>query len=393
MHSIRDGGRFRRALPPVAVFVVAAIMLAVALGVRDRMLGDSFDLVRWERDTIANKWLHALGAPLRRDPSAEEAIARYFALSDRSTAEAGRIQGAVEAAIEGRIDAVARAQGLAGRLPLPGGISIFPPVNFDLATPPEVLIVSPRAVIARERVRLLRPGLTLADAEALEREIERDHTRSALVVASGGVATYPAIVSNGSSYSGTVATAAHEWTHHYLAFYPLGFGYYSSADLTTINETVADIVGDELRRLVLDRYGDPTVPTVPAVPAGSATPAASAPAAPPGVRADVNETLRALRLEVDALLVTGRVDEAEARMEQVRVQLADGGVRIRRINQAYFAWYGTYAARADSVDLIGPQLRELRTAAGSLVAFLAAVRGVGSRADVERALARAGGGG
>ena len=66
--------------------------------------------------------------------------------------------------------------------------------------------------------------------------------------------------------------------------------------------------------------------------------------------------------------------------------LADHGISIRRINQAYFAWYGTYAARADAVDPLGDQLRELRERAGSLARFLELVRGVTTRAEVEALL-------
>jgi hypothetical protein len=73
-------------------------------------------------------------------------------------------------------------------------------------------------------------------------------------------------------------------------------------------------------------------------------------------------------------------------MELVRAELEAGGVFIRRINQAYFAWYGTYAARPDSVDPIGPQLRELRERAGSLARFLELVRGATTRDDVARLL-------
>ncbi|MDA0256458.1 MAG: hypothetical protein O3C25_01770, partial [Chloroflexi bacterium] len=103
------------------------------------------------------------------------------------------------------------------------------------------------------------------------------------------------------------------------------------------------------------------------------------------------EVLRALRLEVDELLASGRVAEAERRMEQVREELGDEGIRIRRINQAYFAWFGSYAARADSVDPLGDELRELRERLGSHDAFLDEVRGVTSRAQVRELAERAGG--
>lgn len=374
-----SGRRLGVIAPPAVAFVLAFLLLTLALALHDRRVGDRFDLARWERDTIAGKWLYAVGAPLRDDPAADLAIARYFALDDRSSAEARRLEGAVEAAIAGRVDAVARAEGLDGRLPLFGPRSVFPPVSLELAAPPEVLVVSPRDVVRRDETRLLRPGLATADAVALEAQVERDPRQSALVVPSGGVATYPAVVSNRRSYRQTLATAAHEWTHHYLAFYPLGLAYYRSNDAATINETVADIVGDELAARALDRFGDPT-----------AGPPAASPSTPSGAGAptrDVDATLRDLRIEVDALLAAGRIPEAEARMEAVRLELEAEGYRIRRINQAYFAWYGTYAARPDAVDPLGPALRELRERTGSLEAFVAAIRGANSRAGVDDALA------
>lgn len=75
-------------------------------------------------------------------------------------------------------------------------------------------------------------------------------------------------------------------------------------------------------------------------------------------------------------------------MEAVRVQLSDAGFRIRRLNQAYFAWYGTYAARPDATDPLGAQLREVRSRTGSLLAFLEVVRNATSRAEVVAALER-----
>ncbi|PKN79816.1 MAG: hypothetical protein CVU47_10060, partial [Chloroflexi bacterium HGW-Chloroflexi-9] len=287
---------------------------------------------------------------------------------DRRAAE-----NAVEAVIEGRIDAVLAELGVNARVPLPA--SVMPPVNVELAAPPRVLVVSPRDEIRRERVVLLRPDLTLADAEGIEATTEaEDASRSALVVGSGGVATYPAVVVNSGSYAATVETAAHEWVHHYLAFYPLGIRYFTSDDLRTVNETVADIVGEEVAARVIERWGDPTVDAS-AEPTPTATPSGM-----PAV--DRDAVLRDLRLEVDALLAAGRVEDAEARMEAVRLELWEEGVRIRRINQAYFAWFGTYAARPDATDPIGAQLRAVRSGSASLPDFLGRVRGVGSRGDV-----------
>ena len=375
-HRVRDAAAL--AVTLAVTGVVAAALILGASAWRDRTVGDRFDLLRWERLTLAAKLLAVTGAPLRRDPPPDEAIARYFA-APLGAPERRSLENVVEAALAGRIDAVLAAEGVRGRLP--SSRSVFPPVAFELAAAPRVLVESPRVVIERRSTELLRPGITAAAAAAIEQAVEaRDRGASALVVASGGVAAYPAIVAEGSSYEDTLSAAAHEWMHHYLAFYPLGLSYFDNPAATALNETVADLIGDEVARIAIARWGDPTLPSVaPGAPTG-------APTRPPRPATDVNAVLRDLRGEVDGLLATGRIADAEARMEAVREQLAGGGIRIRRINQAYFAWYGTYAARPDSISPVGGQLRELRERAGSLAAFLAIVREATSRADVERRL-------
>jgi hypothetical protein len=171
--------------------------------------------------------------------------------------------------------------------------------------------------------------------------------------------------------------------HHYLAFYTLGRSYYASPDARTINETVADVVGDEVAAIVIERWGDPTQPA--ATP--TATPSATltvAPAEEPSTsQLDRNAVLRDLRLEVDELLADGQIEEAEARMEAVRLELCDAGFCLRRLNQAHFAWYGTYAARPDATDPLGPQIFDLRERSGSLAEFVRVVRGLKTRAEIE----------
>lgn len=378
--------RARAAAPPLAAFVaglLAAVLLWSALFALRGDEDEEFDvahLVRWEFAALANKWLFAAGAPLRDDPPADEAIAAWFTLPDRSAEEGRELENVVESAIEGRIDAVIRDHGLSFPLPLPGALKVWPPLDIELTPSPHVLIISPRSEIRREEERILQFDLSLDDLYRIEREAEeRDGSIASFVAPTGGIAFYPAIV-DARSYRGAVATAAHEWVHHYLVFYPLGRAYFADDDARTINETVASLVGWELRDAALERFGDPTAFARPA----------AAPSAVRSVGIDRNEVLRELRLEVDALLEEGRVEEAERRMEEVRLVLADHGFPIRRINQAYFAWYGTYAARADAVDPLGGQLRELRERAGSLARFLELVRGVTTRAEVEALLASTG---
>lgn len=363
---------------------LGVLLVIGVIAVRDTRAGDRFDLVRWEIETFPNRWLALIAGPFRSQPDPDEVLAAYFALPPADPARRP-LENHVERVIEGRIDAVLQELDLSARLTLPG--TTVPPVDVELATSPLVLVTSPRDVIERRTTDLLRPDIARDAALAIEARAEADDpTVSALVVGSGGVATYPAIVSDRTSYFGTLSTSAHEWVHHYLAFYPLGFRYAQSGDLRTINETVADLVGDEVARIVYERWGDPTTaPTVPLTPTVTPTGTPSAPALP---AIDRDQVLRDLRIEVDALLAAGRIDEAEQRMEEVRLDLAAHGVVIRRINQAFFAWYGTYAARPDATDPLGGYLREIRERSGSLQAFLANVRGAGSREDITATLER-----
>lgn len=363
----------------VGAVVFAAVLISVAsFAVRSARAGDSFDFLRWEVTTLPNKWLDALGAPVRHDPSSEDALRRYFALADRDGEEGRALENEVEAVIEGRVDAVLRELGAGWPL---SPLGVWPPVDAELAGSPRVLVISPRDRIARIESDTLRPDLTVEEAVAIERRIEQRHEdRSALVVGTGGLSLYPAVVSNRDSYAETVETVAHEWVHHYLSIYPLGRDYFRSDDVRTINETVADLVGSEVARLVLTRWPLEPLATPAATPTPAPTPAPSATLAPP--RLDFDATMRDLRVEVDALLAAGRIEDAERRMEEVRQRLNDAGYRIRRINQAYFAWYGTYAARGDSVDPLGNQLRDLRERSGSVARFLEVVRAATTRDDV-----------
>ncbi len=272
-----------------------------------------------------------------------------------------------------RIDAVLRSEGVRGRYSFAGPLAVWPPVDIEISPSPQRLVVSPRAEIKRVRGRRLRPDLTTERAIEIERDVETEDTsRSAIVVHTGGAAgIYPPIVAQVGFYSEAVATAAHEWTHLYLGYYPLGD---SSGDARAIEETVSDLVGEEVSRLVLDRFGDPTGGE------GLAT------AFPEETQQDFARVMRNLRLEVDVLLASGLVEAAERRMAEVRQQLEDDGIYIRRINQAYFAFFGAYTSGEDSVDPLGDQLREIRERSGSLARFLNLIREVTSREDVEELL-------
>jgi hypothetical protein len=96
--------------------------------------------------------------------------------------------------------------------------------------------------------------------------------------------------------------------------------------------------------------------------------------------------MRRIRLRVDDLLAEGRVSEAEEYMEAERQKLVDKGYYLRRLNQAYFAFHGSYATSPTSVDPIGPWMRQLRAQSDSLQDFLNQVAEMRSLDDLLKTL-------
>ena len=79
------------------------------------------------------------------------------------------------------------------------------------------------------------------------------------------------------------------------------------------------------------------------------------------------------RNTVDELLKQGRIEEAEEYMEMRRQFFWENGYRLRKINQAYFAFYGAYAdspGGAAGEDPVGEAVRNLRANSSSLEEFI-----------------------
>jgi hypothetical protein len=78
---------------------------------------------------------------------------------------------------------------------------------------------------------------------------------------------------------------------------------------------------------------------------------------------------------VDRLLAEGKIEQAEDYMEARRIFFWDNGYQIRRLNQAYFAFHGSYAADPggaageQGVDL-GQELRDLKSSTTSYREFM-----------------------
>ena len=94
------------------------------------------------------------------------------------------------------------------------------------------------------------------------------------------------------------------------------------------------------------------------------------------------------RKRVDELLAEGRIEEAEAYMEERRLLFVENGSNIRKLNQAYFAFHGTYAESPTSVSPIGDQLHTFRDLSPDLATFIREVSQVSSYDDFLKKLAR-----
>jgi hypothetical protein len=96
--------------------------------------------------------------------------------------------------------------------------------------------------------------------------------------------------------------------------------------------------------------------------------------------------MRQTRITVDQLLALGEVEEAERYMELRRQHFVENGYPIRVLNQAYFAFHGSYGTGAASTSPLGPNLERLRKLTPNLLTFLQAVRSLQTPADVENVL-------
>jgi hypothetical protein len=181
-------------------------------------------------------------------------------------------------------------------------------------------------------------------------------------------------------------TIAHEWAHTYLTFRPLGWNYDASGGMRTINETVASIFGEEVGRTVIERYyPELSGPSSWPRPLSMSDDWIAATLVKP--RQQFGDFMRETRLQVDKLLSEGNVAEAEHYMETRRLELVERGYAIRKLNQAYFAFHGTYAVGASATDPIGGKLRALRQRAGSLPEFVRIVVRFNDASDLDAALA------
>ena len=371
-------------------------------------LDHGYDLVSWELDNISDKWTHRIWTVFPWTSTSEEdrreALDRYEVLEadlraakdhlnrvatteelgqdaiesaqgevDALIAERDSIRPAVEEFLEQIIAEIIRTD----EIDLVGSF-VWPPVDFRIGDPPKLLVTSLRSEISRIEDVLIDPDISTDDMSIIENELVVDHDISAVILQTGGLASYPNVIPT-THVKRLVNVASHEWLHAYLTFHPLGMAYFSGGEIRSVNETLADIFGREVGlRVYSEVTGEPFVaPTRPET-------ASKIESKDEYVVIEVpdafsfNRFMGETRKRTDEMLADGLIDGAEGYMESRRVELLDHGYLIRKINQAYFAFHGTYAESPSSTSPVARYLWDLREQVDSVGEMVKLLKPLGS---------------
>ncbi len=362
-----------RWLPSLVLLVPWLLAPAVpsnAIRIRDLAGPDSFRLLDWETvqlgERVDRMWTGLFGTTSVR-PSDAETLKAYFQAAPRRP----ELRPQVEAALER----------LVGQAYWDGGLDrcqpmlldrLFPPVLVALTAPPNVLVIAPRTELRVTGSSVLQ-AMDVPSQERLEASADSTGV-SSLVAPIGGLATYPSMVLDESA-DRVLPAVAHEWLHQYLIFYPLGRAYWNSQETREINETMAEMIGQEVGGQLANSLGL----------APRATP--TAPRTGP-VAFDFRAFMRETRVQTEDFLKVRQVAEAESYMRARRAELQQHGVQIRKLNQAYFALYGSYGEgfAASPSNPIPRLLRTLREQSPTLGDFIVRIRDVTTLAELRAAV-------
>ncbi len=340
------------------------------------------DLVRaYIEDARLLARLESQAAALRAEGTraADQKLGFVLAKADRLRAHQAERRPAAEAVVEAQITQMLKQAGfgLGGR--------VMPPVLFTFTESPKQLVVSPRTRIISGFTRTLDSAMSFVEKEQTEADVEANGLWSAFVTETGGMGAFPTMVVADARLEWVLSTVAHEWVHTYLAFFPLGFNYGITAENRIINETAADIVGDEIGRRTLALFYPEVLPP----PARDDVPHTTS-VHDDTAAFDFNSAMAETRAVADTLLHFGRVADAEQYMELRRQYFVENGFRLRKLNQAWFAFHGSYgtsaAAAISTPDALAPKVIALRAATGDAHAFLKRIRGITDVAGLDRLL-------
>ena len=220
---------------------------------------------------------------------------------------------------------------------------LFPPLAVSLEKPPKVLIVSPRDRISQKIAILINNDISMKEIELIENTIDSLNL-SSIILDTGGFAAYPSIVNIKKDYNFLISTISHEWLHHYLFFFPLGRSYFKGGDMIFINETLADLFAIQITN---------NKKTEESISAKFFKP-----------------FMKETREKVDKLLINNEVEMAEKYMNQRVLELNEKGYKVRKINQAYFAFYGNYGTSPSSTHNYHKKLSDLLITYDSFAEFL-----------------------
>lgn len=361
---------------------------AIAAKAEQTLFGRHAFMTEAERSQFVRDYMADLGrarqlegqiTQVYTDPAIADPIAAssdWRAERDQLRADLAARQSTAEAILEGQVAAVLVDEGF--------GVlgQLLPPMAMRFTQVPMLLVASPRDTIRLARSINLY-ALPIDEIVALEARIDERYDVASLIVPLGGIALYPAMIAETTSIPFAVDTFAHEWLHHYLLAFPLGLHYFTTVDgfsgeARIINETTAELFGNEIGHKVLARYYPDLLPPEPVTPPPVTEPPPTDPDA-----FDFGAAMHETRVTVDALLAEGQVEAAEAYMEERRQLFYENGYRIRKLNQAYFAFYGGYQSGGipgvGGQDPIGPAVRRLRDQSSNLHDFIIQMRGITSR--------------
>ena len=380
-------------------------------------LGHEYRLVSWELENVLDKWSHRLWTILPWTPTSEAdrraSLDRYISLVeeyrladdlldniasaidpdiqllndtqrkvDQLVIERDEIRDGLEEYLEQTISEIVRTDdvGLVGSF-------VWPPVDFRIDSPPKLLVTSPRDEIRRVEGILIDPDISVEETLRIERELAELHGVSALIIQTGGFASFPSVVPM-VDLQRLMNIASHEWLHGYLIFYPLGRSYFSDGQMRSVNETVSDLFGREIGQRVYAKIMDQpyVAPVRPETASKNWSSGKDFEEKDNLDQFSFNQFMSETRDRTDNLLLTGLIKEAEAYMETRRTQLLDHGYSIRKINQAYFAFHGTYGESPSSASPIDRYIWDLREQVDTVGELVKMLRGLKTYEQFEQLL-------
>ncbi len=323
-----------------------------------------YNLVLWELNNFPQKWLFKIKQFFSSDTDSMDTQIHVLCDYSRNDSE---LQNYSEEILESLVTSVLIKEGFTI-----WGDFVFPPVDTKLGGSPNLLVISPRDRIQRTEEILLNTAIPLSTIEYFENTLLLDQNLSAIVIELGGIATYPSSIAEMDMLRDILNTVSHEWIHHYLFFYPLGQSMYKDSQMTTLNESIAVILGNEIGRQVWDeiKFDDHCTSIDESRDQHKQVMINDS--------FNFNMVMRETREKVDEYLQNGDIQMAEDYMDSQRDLFVSNGYPIRKINQAYFSFYGTYANRPESISLTYKYLLEIRNKMSSLYEFLAILKYISS---------------